>query len=81
MQQTQLRSILHETTYLYNYRRRRLGSNLVRIGSEKPLLQGEDHSGKDPQLVPGFLYLSFGMCRERIPSEPELVGSEEIHQA
>ena len=81
MQQTQLRSILHETTYMYNYRRRRLGSNLVRIGSEKPLLQGENHSGNDPHLVPGFLYLSFGMSPERIPSEPQLVGSDEIRQA
>ena len=58
----------------------RLGSNLVRIGSEERLLQDEDHSGNGPHLLPGFLYLGSGISPERFRSEPELVGSEEIRQ-
>ena len=54
-----------------------LGSNLVEIGSEKPLLQDEDHFVNDLQLVPGFLYLGSGTSPEQIRSEPELVGSKQ----
>ena len=63
-----------------NCRRHCLGSNLVTIGSEKTLHQDEDHSWNDPHLVPGFLYLSFGMSPERIRSESEPVRSEENRQ-
>ena len=40
-------------------------------------LQDEDHSGNDPQLFPGSLYLNSGVSPERVRSEPGLVGSKE----
>ena len=60
-------------------RRPCLSRNFVKIYSKKPLLQDEDHSGYDPHLIPGFLYLISWMSPEQLPSEPEL-GSDGTRQ-
>ena len=62
-------------------RRHHLGSNLVRIGSEKPSPQDEDLPGNDPHWFPGFLYLGSGMSPEWFRSDSVLAGSEETRKA
>ena len=43
-------------------------------------LRDRDHSGNDPQWVPGFLSRFSGMSPQRLRSKFEVAGSEEIRQ-
>ena len=62
-------------------RKRHLGQYLVYTGSERPLLQDEDHSGSRPYSFPGCFHMCSGMSPERIRNGPELISSEESRQA
>ena len=66
---------------LNKFCRHRMGSNLMRISSERPSLQEEYHSGSGLHSFPGFPNEYSGKSRERIQSHPELLGSDETRQA
>ena len=63
-----------------NCERPLLGLNQLKCGTDRlraPLQDG-DHSGNDPQLVPGFLHPCSEMFPERLRSASISVGSREI---
>ena len=62
-------------------RRRRLDQTFALSGCERSFLQDDDHSGSRPHSFPGLLHMHSGKSRERIPSDPEIVGSEETRQS